>query len=195
MQRVLLFTGDKTIAEQAQSSSMMELIQQDINVQIQGIGVSLVNNTIRQEILYVAIASSGIIWENGKLKSKRFKSLPSKDTEHIEEASQLYQNRVMAGDKPPHRVSVDGRTEIDFETMEYYKPGRRSIRRCYQTGLWLNLKTSPNQMQLHVKVNRIQIDNQMFDCLFPVILAPVPLPKSVAAINDCCCCSDDSPSS
>ncbi|XP_049821668.1 intermembrane lipid transfer protein Vps13-like isoform X2 [Aethina tumida] len=185
MQRVLLFTGDKTIAEQAQSSSMMELIQQDINVQIQGIGVSLVNNTIRQEILYVAIASSGIIWETCKLKSKRFKPLSSKDSEHIEEAYQLYQNRVMAGDKPPHRVSVDGKTEIDFETMEYYKPGKRNIRRCYQTGLWLNLKTSPNQMQLHIKVNRIQIDNQMFDCLFPVILAPVPPPKSVAAINDC----------
>jgi hypothetical protein len=30
-------------------------------------------------------------------------------------------------------------------------------------------------------VNRLQIDDQMYDCVFPVVLAPVPPPKSVAA--------------
>lgn len=54
-------------------------------------------------------------------------------------------------------------------------------RRTYQTGVWLNMKTSPSQMQLHAKINRVQIDNQMYDCIFPVVLAPVPPPKSVAA--------------
>lgn len=43
------------------------------------------------------------------------------------------------------------------------------------------MKTSPSQMQLHAKINRVQIDNQMYDCIFPVVLAPVPPPKSVAA--------------
>jgi vacuolar protein sorting-associated protein 13A/C len=43
------------------------------------------------------------------------------------------------------------------------------------------MKTSPHQLQLHAKVNRQQIDNQMYDCVFPVVLAPVPPPKSVAA--------------
>jgi hypothetical protein len=43
------------------------------------------------------------------------------------------------------------------------------------------MKTSPHQLQLHAKVNRLQIDDQMYDCVFTVVLAPVPPPKSVAA--------------
>jgi vacuolar protein sorting-associated protein 13A/C len=61
------------------------------------------------------------------------------------------------------------------------RPVRRRLRRMFQTGLWLQMKTSPHQLQLHAKVNRLQIDNQMYDCVFPVVLAPVPPPKSVAA--------------
>jgi vacuolar protein sorting-associated protein 13A/C len=61
------------------------------------------------------------------------------------------------------------------------RPFKRRLRRTFQTGLWLQMKTSPHQVQLHAKVNRLQIDDQMYDCVFPVVLAPVPPPKSVAA--------------
>jgi vacuolar protein sorting-associated protein 13A/C len=71
--------------------------------------------------------------------------------------------------------------QVDFETEEMLRPSRRRLRRTFQTGLWLQMKTSPHQLQLHAKVNRLQIDNQMYDCVFPVVLAPVPPPKSVAA--------------
>lgn len=63
--------------------------------------------------------------------------------------------------------------------MEMLKPHRRYMRRSFQTGLWLQYKTSTHQVQLHAKINRLQIDNQLLDCVFPVILAPVPLPKSI----------------
>ena len=53
--------------------------------------------------------------------------------------------------------------------------------RQFQKGLWLQLRTSAHQRQIHAKINRIQIDNQLVNCLFPVILAPVPPPKSVLA--------------
>lgn len=61
------------------------------------------------------------------------------------------------------------------------KPHKRKLRRSFQTGLWIQMKSSSNQLQLHAKINRIQIDNQMYDCIFPVVLAPIPPPKSVAA--------------
>lgn len=64
------------------------------------------------------------------------------------------------------------------------KPYKRKLRRSFQTGLWIQMKTSPNQLQLHAKINRIQVDNQMYDCLFPVVLAPVPPPRSVAAESE-----------
>lgn len=43
------------------------------------------------------------------------------------------------------------------------------------------MRTSAHQRQVHAKINRIQVDNQLINCLFPVILAPVPPPKSVMA--------------
>lgn len=37
---------------------------------------------------------------------------------------------------------------------------------------------------LSLQINRIQIDNQLTDCIFPVVLAPVPLPKSISATTE-----------
>ena len=55
------------------------------------------------------------------------------------------------------------------------------VRRQFQKGLWLNWKMSEHQNQVHAKINRVQIDNQLPTCLFPVVMSPVPPPKSVAA--------------
>ena len=60
-------------------------------------------------------------------------------------------------------------------------PHEGRIRRQFQKGLWLQIRTSAHQRQIHAIINRIQIDNQLVNCLFPVILAPVPPPKSVLA--------------
>lgn len=59
LQRVLLFTEDRSIAEGAQASNVFSQFDQEINVSIHGLGLSLVNNSIRQEIMYIGIASSG----------------------------------------------------------------------------------------------------------------------------------------
>ena len=48
-------------------------------------------------------------------------------------------------------------------------------------GLWLQVRDSDHQRQIHAKINRVQIDNQLTNCWFPVVLAPVPPPKSVLA--------------
>lgn len=183
MQRVLLFTMDKGVAENVQSAKQFEAIQQEITVSIHGLGLSLVNNYVRQEIMYVGIASSGIIWELCKLHSKRFKQMNAKDSMNMENAYQNYLNKQYVSTVDFGRALIDNKTEVDFETGYMLKPHKRRIRRTFQTGLWLQMKTSPNQLQLHAKVNRLQIDNQMFDCIFPVVLAPVPPPKSVAGDN------------
>lgn len=78
-------------------------------------------------------------------------------------------------------VIVDPKIEVDFKNELMLRPHKRRLRRAFQTGVWVQMKSCPNQMQLHAKINRLQIDNQMHDCIFPIILAPVPPPKSVAA--------------
>lgn len=77
--------------------------------------------------------------------------------------------------------------QVDYLNMEMLKPHRRYMRRTFQTGLWLQYRTSAHQVQLHAKINRLQIDNQLSECVFPVILAPVPPPKSVTQSTGIVC--------
>ncbi|KAF5289221.1 hypothetical protein FQR65_LT00109 [Abscondita terminalis] len=181
MQRVLLFTTDEAVAENVQCAKQFEAIQQEINVLFHGLGFSLVNNLTRQEIVYIGISSSGIIWETCKMHSNRFKQMNTKDSFAIENQYQIYlDKRQLSDTNNSGRVLIDGRMDVDFESGFMFQPNKRRIRRTFQTGLWFQMKSSPNQLQLHAKINRLQIDNQMVDCIFPVVLAPVPPPKSVA---------------
>lgn len=58
------------------------------------------------------------------------------------------------------------------------------MRRTYNSGLWIQVRSSERYKQIHAKVHRLQMDNQIYDCVFPVIFVPVPPPKSVAASSD-----------
>lgn len=61
------------------------------------------------------------------------------------------------------------------------KEGRtRQLRRTFLAGFWMMMESSPFQLQLHIKVNRIQIDNQLYEYIFPVVLAPISPPKTLA---------------
>lgn len=51
---------------------------------------------------------------------------------------------------------------------------------------FFQLKVSEHQRLTHLKVNSVQVDNQMSDVLFPVVLARVPPPRSVMAETGGC---------
>ncbi|CAL1260765.1 unnamed protein product [Larinioides sclopetarius] len=181
MQRVLMFTSDLALATAAQEAGELEQIEQEITVSLQGVGISLVNNDTKAEVLYMGMTSTGIIWEGRKKRSKRYKPLSVREGEIIEIAYQRYHNEVKVGKKTKPIVQLDAKIEVDFENMIMLKPLVRCLRRTYVYGLWLQYKTSPHQLQVHARINRLQIDNQLMDCVFPVVLAPVAPPKSVAA--------------
>ncbi|RCN41933.1 hypothetical protein ANCCAN_12093, partial [Ancylostoma caninum] len=50
-------------------------------------------------------------------------------------------------------------------------------------GIWANYGKSAERTRLHLKINHLQVDNQLETCVFPRVLAVVPPPKSVAADN------------
>lgn len=186
LQRVVLLTEDLALATAAQQAGELERSELEVIISLQGIGLSLIDNATQTDILYLCIASSGIIWEAKKLKGSRYKALSIKECNSIEQAFQKYQMEKKIGKKPKSRWSLEGKLEVDFandKEIMMIKPINRIIRRSFQTGLWLQYKTSPHQLQLHAKINRIQIDNQLRDCVFPVVLSPIPPPKSVSADN------------
>lgn len=75
--------------------------------------------------------------------------------------------------------------ELDFLNGVIQKhTSQRRLRRQFYPGFWLELKSSSHQLQVHAKINHIQMDNQLSDSIFPIILAPIPPPKSVAAVTE-----------
>ncbi|XP_037079408.1 vacuolar protein sorting-associated protein 13-like [Pollicipes pollicipes] len=184
MQRTLMFTTDVVVATQAHNAVELERIDQEITVSIEGVGLSLVNNVSQTDVMYMGITSSGVVWETQKALHKRYRAMTSLQCSILERAHQNFMNQVQVGGNPQPRVVLDNKMEVDFSIMQMLQPNRRFLRRTFQSGLWLQLRTSTHQRQLHAKLNRLQVDNQLLDSVFPVVLAPVPPPKSVAADNE-----------
>ncbi|XP_042203320.1 vacuolar protein sorting-associated protein 13-like isoform X2 [Homarus americanus] len=183
-QRCLLFTDDISIASSALNAVELERCDQDINLSLSSIGLSLVDDIKKKEVMYLSLASSGVVWEYRKVKGKKHRPFTHAQTESIEKSHQVYQNQIKAiADASFIQSSFElGKAlEVDFSTMTCSKPFKRKIRRTFQPGVWFQFKTSPHQKQIHLKVNSVQIDNQMVDVMFPVVLARVPPPRSVMA--------------
>lgn len=62
-QRVYLFTDSLAVMTTAHEAYEIELPTLSIEVSLQGIGISIVDNFKTEEIAYMCIASSAIIWE------------------------------------------------------------------------------------------------------------------------------------
>lgn len=185
LQRILLFTKTESIANNTQSASHLDKVTQQITVDIHGVGLSLVNNIKQFDLMYIGIASSNVIWE--QCKKGRWRPLKIVENQNVEERYQEFLRDVLVGQSTKKKYFLDGSgmIELDFDKGVMYKQtSDREIRRMFYPGLWLEMKSSPYQLQLHAKINRIQIDNQLSDCIFPIVLAPIPPPKSVAATTE-----------
>uniref|UniRef100_A0A182FL84 Vacuolar protein sorting-associated protein 13 n=1 Tax=Anopheles albimanus TaxID=7167 RepID=A0A182FL84_ANOAL len=184
-QRVLLLTDNCNIAYGVHSASRLDQVTQEVKVEIHGLGLSLVNNLKCVDLMYIAVASSGVIWEEQK-RSGRFKPMKIQETIDMENLYQQFvrDQEVGASANKKYMLRGDSRQEVDFFGMVIHKSTIRSLKRTFYPGLWIKIKSSIHQLQFHAKLNRIQIDNQLADHIFPVVLAPVPLPKSVAATTE-----------
>ncbi|KAH8253644.1 hypothetical protein KR032_006328 [Drosophila birchii] len=178
LQRVLLFTENEAIAKRTESTAALQSITQSIDLRIHGIGFSIINNESGLDILYVGITSSGIIWESKKTTKKRFRETTINETAVLEAEYQRYLMHKKVDNVQTY--TLDNKFPIDFEHMILKKTVDRNIRRSFYPAIWVSRKSSPFQNQLHMKINRIQIDNQIMDPIFAVVLAPIPPPKSVA---------------
>ncbi|VIO96842.1 Uncharacterized protein BM_BM5678 [Brugia malayi] len=175
-QRVYLFTDDLAVMTTAHEAYEIELPTFSVEISLQGIGISIVDNFKTEEIAYLCIASSAIIWE--QFVKTRYKPFTIKQMEIIEHAYQIW----LPG-RSEETVMVD-KLEFDFMHMKLKKQKDwADIRRQFQIGLWMQYRQTPHQLQFHVKLNHLQIDNQLPACIFPCILSIVPPPRSVVQEN------------
>nr|KAG5695911.1 hypothetical protein BaRGS_017349 [Batillaria attramentaria] len=115
LQRFLLFTEDITVAASAQEAGELERVEQEINLQLQGLGLSLVDNYTQHEVAFLGITSSGVIWE--ERKKRRYKALRLKDCIILEAAWQKYQNDLAIGKHPSSRIILENKMQVDLETF------------------------------------------------------------------------------
>ncbi|XP_063824261.1 intermembrane lipid transfer protein Vps13 isoform X2 [Ostrinia nubilalis] len=181
LQRVILFTDDPNLASGAHTIGEAEFVDTEIVLSMQGMGLSLVNDPELLEIVYISISNSGIIWEQCKIGARRYKKIDGAKLALYEDHYQQYLIDKMASDEPiPPCRMIDEKTEVNFEEMRIVKPNPRLLRRTLQAGLWASYGLTAHSRRLHARLHRLQIDQQLPLPTFPVVLAPVPPPRSIA---------------
>lgn len=135
----------------------MEHIDLQAEFSLHGIGISLVNNLEGIEVIYAAISSSGIIWELEQ--RNRFKIMSNKYTEECEAAYQDWISKNC-----PEGYASTPNFHINFHNGILSRKSnsiKEKIRRTSQQGLWFKYRQLPHQIQLHMKLNHLQVNNQV----------------------------------
>lgn len=172
-QRVLLFTEDVALVTKARQAEEMEQPDQEINISVHSLGLSLINNENKQEISYIGITSSGIIWE--LIPKRKWKPFNQKQILLLEQAYDKY----ITGEQS-RWIKLDANFEVSFSCMEMRLPIKCKIRRNFLSGIHIELKQSPHQRSLRAQLYWLQVDNQLPGSMFPAVFHPVAPPKSIA---------------
>ncbi|XP_055453879.1 intermembrane lipid transfer protein VPS13C isoform X3 [Psammomys obesus] len=174
-QRVLLFTDDVAMVSKALQAEEMEQADHEVSLSLHSLGLSLVNNENKQEVSYVGITSSGVVWE---MKPKqKWKPFSQKQIMLLE---QSYQKHLASQERG--WIKLDSNFEVNFDKvpMEMRLPMRCLIKRDFLSGIQVEFKQSPHQRSLRARLYWLQVDNQLPGTMFPVVFHPVAPPKSIA---------------
>ncbi|UJR10669.1 hypothetical protein I4U23_014864 [Adineta vaga] len=180
VQTVLLFSDNSKVIEAASGMpSLAESMDQRIQIRIHDIGISIVNDRTREEMLFISLNKSKVVWT--ETKRTRVKPLPKAINDELEK---LYHTHLEQREANPEnkqllaaKYSTDKYREILFDEDAAYlissKDRRKHVKRQALEGLWIEYAWSVTNSALHIRINRVQIDNQLDYTIFPVMLHPV----------------------
>uniref|UniRef100_UPI00398F8396 intermembrane lipid transfer protein VPS13C isoform X2 n=1 Tax=Pristiophorus japonicus TaxID=55135 RepID=UPI00398F8396 len=173
-QRMLLFTEDVAVVSKARQAEDLKQFEKGITISLHSLGLSLINNESKQEIAYIGITSSGVVWE--MKRKQRWRPFSQK---HINLLEQAYQTHLTSK-TPEHWIKLDSNLEVHFHMMETRLPQRMSIRRNFLSGIHIEYKQSAHHRSLRAQLYWLQVDNQLAGAIFPIAFHPVLPPKSIA---------------
>ncbi|XP_037536948.1 vacuolar protein sorting-associated protein 13A [Nematolebias whitei] len=180
LQRVVLFTEDQQIYKLLCDNEKVQRAEQEIILSLQSMGVSLVNNTNSQEVSYIGITSSDVVWEFKPKKKNRWKTLSTKETEMLESKFREY---IDSGPNDDVTVELQNNFQVLFTTnganMQMIQPTEAPLRRHFLPGVKVEYSVSPRQKTYRVQIHHIQLQNQLPGAIFPYVFYPVKLPKSI----------------
>ncbi|CAF4238145.1 unnamed protein product, partial [Adineta steineri] len=168
IQTVLLFSDDTKVIEAASGMpSLAESMGQRVQIGIHDIGLSIVNDVTREEMLYISLNKSKVVWT--ETRRSRVRPLSHDINIHLEELyrTHLEQREANPDDKEllKKKYHMEQFREISFHghTAELVnsKGQRKIAKRQALDGLWIDYAWSVTNASLRIKINRVQIDNQL----------------------------------
>lgn len=179
-------------------------MDQYIQIGIQDIGISIVNDISREEMLFISLTKSKAVWT--ETKKSRVKVLSSDINKHLENLYQTHTEQCENNRNDKQLLEKKYQMEgfqvmvliISFHhQLKYFflfyikevtfhgdtaelavsKDRKKTAKRQALDGLCIEYSFSDTNSALHLRINRLQIDNQISYTMFPVMLHPV-IPKA-----------------
>ncbi|XP_061134171.1 vacuolar protein sorting-associated protein 13A isoform X1 [Syngnathus typhle] len=180
LQRTVLFTEERRIYNLLCESEKAQLAQQEIVLSLYNVGVSLVNNSNGQEVSYIGITSSDVVWELKPKKKNRWKPMSAEAAKMLEKHFKQY---IESGPVDKAIVDLDNSFQVCLSPngadMRLLQPCDAPLRRHFLPAVNVEYRVSPRQSAYRVQIHHIQIQNQLPGAIFPFVFYPVKLPKSV----------------
>ncbi|KAL1131713.1 hypothetical protein AAG570_011326 [Ranatra chinensis] len=168
-QRVLMFTQDERVSYQARCKIDTEKSHFEFFFSLKGVGLSL--STERsgqmQELAYLSLRDSAAIWEVNV--AHRWKSLTLELASWIEDKWR----------QDVKRAQMKEYVHVDFEKMHMTKPFYGELRRHYYPAVWLQCRRSQHYSYFQCRIHRFQVENQLNDAVFPIVLHMTPIPLHI----------------
>uniref|UniRef100_A0A672P178 Vacuolar protein sorting 13 homolog A n=1 Tax=Sinocyclocheilus grahami TaxID=75366 RepID=A0A672P178_SINGR len=181
LQRVALFTTEQCVFKKICDNEKIELAEQETCISLQNMGVSLVNNTTSQEVAFIGITSSDVVWETKPKKRSRWKVLSVKEATMLE---QRYRDYMESGPVDSLIIDLENDYQVLFAAngvdLRIMQPFDAPLRRNFLPALKVEYSVSARQKTYRVQINRIQIQNQLPGAIFPFVFYPIKPPKSVS---------------
>lgn len=167
-QRVFTLVQEQSMAQQYRMRINSERSNYEMYLALKGISLSVcVPAAVGvKELTHVSVTDSLPRWEVHV--SNKWKILSPEIAKWIEERY-----------KSNEKCQLKDYIHIDLEKMQMTKPFFAELRRTYNPGFWMQLRKSDTHTYMHLKMQRLQIDNQLHEAIFPSVLYPAPLSSSV----------------
>uniref|UniRef100_A0A674HFE6 Vacuolar protein sorting 13 homolog A n=1 Tax=Taeniopygia guttata TaxID=59729 RepID=A0A674HFE6_TAEGU len=178
LQRIVLFTEDENVFKLTYESVKAELAEQEIILSLQDVGISLVNNYTKQEVSYIGITSSDVVWETKPKKKSRWRPMSVKQIDKLEQEFRDYSELSPSENKIIELESNVCLTPNGMN-MTIQQPNEIPIRRNYLPALKVEYSSSAHQKSFRIQIYRIQIQNQIPGAIFPFVFYPIKPPKSI----------------
>uniref|UniRef100_A0A803VWU3 Vacuolar protein sorting 13 homolog A n=1 Tax=Ficedula albicollis TaxID=59894 RepID=A0A803VWU3_FICAL len=180
LQRIVLITEDENVFKLTYESVKAELAEQEIVLSLQDVGISLVNNYTKQEVSYIGITSSDVVWETKPKKKSRWRPMSVKQIDKLEQEFRDYSELSPSENKI---IELESNVLVcltpNGTNMTIQQPNEIPIRRNYLPALKVEYSSSAHQKSFRIQIYRIQIQNQIPGAIFPFVFYPIKPPKSI----------------